>query len=188
MVSGSAAGFAAESVVPAGGPARSGTLACPSGAVVIGFNAANGNLLCETGFATGATSWITGETVDAPGGRLNVFPEPGTTDAVAHRYTGTPMHSCAAGEFMTGFNAAANRFLCATFGSRESTRRRFVTRPTPRHAPRARSFACSAICAWRLVEAARPTTRRCRYRPAMEAPISGGERASDCLARRATDP
>jgi hypothetical protein len=52
-------GWTAEVVVPPGGPTRMGIPACPPNAVVVGFDAATGRLLCETGFfAEGGASWI----------------------------------------------------------------------------------------------------------------------------------
>jgi hypothetical protein len=131
MVCASPSGWAAEVVIPAGGPARQGVPACPQHAVVAGFDAATAGLLCDTGFVGATSSWIAGETLDAPGARFTVWP-PDANTGLFHRYTGTPMHWCGPGQFMTGFSAATNSFLCAHFGGIDTLRRLFVTRPIRR--------------------------------------------------------
>jgi hypothetical protein len=85
---GSSSGWAEELVVPPGGPTRMGVPACPPNALAAGFDAATGRLLCDNGFITpGApSSWIVDEALDAPGATsFTVFPQPMTTDRVAHR-------------------------------------------------------------------------------------------------------
>ncbi len=124
-------GWGAEVVVPAGGPTCMGVPACPQHAVVTGFDPASNSLLCNTGFAGDTASWINGETVDAPNGRFNIWP-PDQNTGVYHRYTGSPMHWCGPGQFMTGFSGATNSFLCAHFGGIDTLRRLFVTRPVRR--------------------------------------------------------
>ncbi|TXL81906.1 ricin-type beta-trefoil lectin domain protein [Vineibacter terrae] len=129
---GASPGWAVEVVVPAGSTVRLGVSACPLHAIVTGFDAASNSLLCDTGYVGNGPGWITGEAVDAPaGGRFNVWP-PDANTGIYHRYTGSPMHWCGSGQFMTGFGAATNSFLCASFGRIDTLRRLFVTQPVRR--------------------------------------------------------